>query len=191
MKKTTVFAISCIAGVSLFITGCSNKASYEGYEKIPMSASWTYNYGSVEALSKSSDIVAVVKITGSKSEPYGGLLFTNFDAEVKQLISGNDEKNIKIHMTGGIDEAEKVIYEIEDDPLMQTNDEFLIFARKNDDGTYTILSGPQGRFEIKDDRVYSLNESNAQVKKANVGSNIKVNGMDKEEFFSSVKEYTA
>lgn len=191
MKKTTVFVSSCIAGLSLLMAGCSNKASYDGYEKVPLSASWSYNYGSVEELTKSGDIVAIVKITDSKSEPYGGMQFTIYDAEIKQLICGNDEKKIKIYMTGGVDENEKKIYEIEDDPLMQINDEFLIFATQNKDGTYTILSGSQGRFEIKDDRVYSLNESNVQVKKASVGSNIKVNGKDKDKFISDVKSYAS
>lgn len=154
-----------------------------------MSESWSYNYGSVEELSKSSDIIALVKIIGSESAPLNGMNFTIFDAKVEQLIAGADEEKIKIYMTGGIDDAQKKIYELDDDPLMHINDEFLIFARQNQDGTYTILSGPQGRFEIKDERVYSLNESNAQVKKANIGSNIKVSGENKEEFFKAVKAY--
>ena len=84
----------------------------------------------------------------------------------------------------------KKIYELDDDPLMQINDEYLIFANKNSDGTYTTLSGSQGRFEIEGNRVYSLNKSNAQVKKANVGSNIKVSGEDKETFIKSIRAYT-
>ena len=115
---------------------------------------------------------------------------TTFDAQVKQLICGNDEKEIKITMTDGIDKTEKKIYELDDDPLMQINDEYLIFANKNSDGTYTTLSGSQGRFEIEGNCVYILNKSNAQVKKANVGSNIKVSGEDKETFIKSIRAYT-
>lgn len=59
---------------------------------------------------------------------------------------------------------------------MNKGDEFFIFATANDNGTYTIMSGPQGRFEIKDGQVYSLNAGNEQ------GS--------KEEFYKQVKEYT-
>lgn len=173
------------------MTGCSSKPSYEDYGRVSMSASWSNYYGSVEELAKASDIVAVIKTTGAECSTQQGIHFTTYDAQVKQLVYGTDEKNIQIFMTGGIDEKEKMIYELSDDPLMQINNEFLIFARKNDNGTYTILSGPQGRFEIKDGRVYSLNEINVQMKKASVGSNTTVNGMDKEEFFRSVKEYTA
>lgn len=189
MKKMTITTISCIACLSILMTGCAKKTSYDDYEKISMSASWSYNYGNVEELFKSSDIIALVKITGLESAPLNGMNFTIFDAKVEQLIAGADEEKIKIYMTGGIDDAQKKIYELDDDPLMQINDEFLIFAHQNQDGTYTILSGPQGRFEIKDNRVYSLNESNDQVKKADVGSNIKVSGENKEEFFKAVKAY--
>lgn len=176
--------------MSILMTGCSKKASYDDYEKVSMTASWTYNYGSVEELSKASDIVAVVKITDSECKKISDIPLTTFDAQVKQLICGNDEKEIKITMTGGIDKTEKKIYELDDDPLMQINDEYLIFSNKNSDGTYTTLSGSQGRFEIEGNSVYSLNKSNAQVKKANVGSNIKVSGEDKETFIKSIRAYT-
>ena len=122
--------------MSILMTGCSKKASYDDYEKVSMTASWTYNYGSVEELSKASDIVAVVKITDSECKKISDIPLTTFDAQVKQLICGNDEKEIKITMTGGIDKTEKKIYELDDDPLMQINDEYLIFANKNSDGTY-------------------------------------------------------
>lgn len=188
MKKIAA-VLSCIIGLILLMTGCQSKSPYDDYEKITMNASWSYNYGSVEELSKSGDIAAVVKITGAESELLNGIRFTTYDAQIEELVAGTNEDSIKIVMTGGIDDTEKKIYELADDPLMKLNDEFLIFAKQNQDGTYTILSGPQGRFEIKNNHVYSLNESNAQVKKANVGSNIKVNGENKDEFFKAVRKY--
>lgn len=187
MKKITSTAIASFMGLSLLMTGCSGKTATDKYEKVIMHASWSYGYGSIEEMAKTGDIVAIVKITGTESRPDSGINFTNYTADVKQLIRGNDEKEIKIHMTGGIDEEQKVIYELGDDPLMQIGDEFLIFARKNQDGTYTILSGPQGRYEIKDNRVYPLNSSTVTVKSPKQRSEITIDGETTEEFIEFVQ----
>ena len=61
----------------------------------------------------------------------------------------------------------------------------------NEDGTYTILSGPQGRFEIIDNMVYSLNVSNEQVAKYNLDSNITISKQSKDDFYAQIKESVA
>lgn len=48
------------------------------------------------------------------------------------------------------------IQEVMDNPLLVEVDELLIFAKKNSDGTCTILAGPQGRLKCKDGEVSSL-----------------------------------
>lgn len=178
-------------GLSLLMTGCSKKTSMENYEKVSMSASWAYGYGSIEEMTQSSDIVAIIKVTDSECEPKNGIHFTNYTAQVKQLICGNDEKEIKLHMTGGVDDDEKKIYELNDDPLMQIGDEFLIFARKNQDKTYTILTGTQGRYIIKDDCVYPLNDHTVTVKSIKERAKVTANGENIEDFVELVKSYTA
>ncbi len=187
MKKITSTVIASFIGLSLLMTGCSSKTDSEQYQKVTMFASWSYGYASIEEMAKTSDIVAIVKITGTESKPDSGIHFTNYIADVKQLIRGNDEKEITIYMTGGIDEEQKVIYELGDDPLMQIGDEFLIFARKNQDGTYTILSGPQGRYEVKDNCVYPLNDSTVLVKSLKQRSEITADGEPIEEFIEFVQ----
>ncbi len=189
MKMSLILSIIIL---SALMFGCSEKnETVNEYEKVLLSASWTYNYESVEELSKSSDLIAIVKVKGMKNDDtYSAyaVKLTIYDVEIKQLIYGEYEGDIKVVMTGGIDEAEKKIYEIADDPLMMENEEFLIFANQNKDGTYTILSGPQGRFEIKNERIYSLNISNEQVKNNNHDSNVKVYGEEKEDFIKKIKE---
>lgn len=191
MKKITTTAIAGIMGLSLLMTGCSKKTSMEDYERVYMSTSWHYGYSSIEEMTQSSDIVAIIKVTGAESTLDSGIHFTNYTAQVKQLICGNDEKEIKVHMTGGIDESKKLIYEFDDDPLMQTGDEFLIFARKNQDETYTILTGPQGRYVVKDDCLYPLNDGTVMVKSAKERSKISADGENIENFAELVKSYTA
>lgn len=193
-KKNTLILTICLITLSSMLLGCSNNENTkeDEYEKVPMSASWSYNYGSVEELSKASDLIAIIKIKDTKSDDtYSSLnvMQTVYSAEIEQLIYGTDQKTIDVVMTGGIDDNAKKIYEVCDDPLMKKNDEFLIFAQQNENGTYTILSGPQGRFEINDGNVYSLNVSNNQVKANNNGSNIKVDGEKEEEFIKKVAQY--
>ena len=95
---------------------------------------------------------------------------------------------MQLVFTGGVFEDKTV--ELSDDPLMSIGDSFLVFARKNDDGTYTVLSGPQGRFVIEDDCVYSLNAVDKQLRSANrSSSNIMVDGVPLDDFISSVEGY--
>jgi len=197
MKKTikVILCFSLIA-VVFALEACSNQkaADYNQYEKIPLSASWSYNYESVRELTNSCDLAAYIKITGMEtSDKYKeyGVDLTIYTAEIQESLFGKKDGTIRIMMTGKIDDKEKKIYEIVDDPLMNLNDEFFVFAESNEDGTYTILSGPQGRFEIIDNMVYSLNVSNEQVAKNNFGSNITVNKQPKDEFYGEIKEYIA
>lgn len=189
--KQSSAIIAGIMGLSLLMTGCSKKISMEDYERAYMSASWHYGYSSIEEMTQSSDIVAIIKVANSECKSQNGTLYTTYTAQVEQLICGNDEKEIKVYMTGGIDESKKLIYEFDDDPLMQTGDEFLIFARKNQDKTYTILTGPQGRYVVKDDCVYPLNDETVTVKSAKERSKISADGENIEDFAELVKSYTA
>ena len=47
-------------------------------------------------------------------------------------------------MTG--ERTDEEVFELADDPLMASGEKWFIFARQNDNGTYTILTGPCGRF---------------------------------------------
>lgn len=74
---------------------------------------------------------------------------------------------------------------------MKIGDEFLIFARKNSNGTYTILTGSQGRYSVKDNCVYPLNDRTVTVKSAKEKSKITTNGENIEDFVEFVKSYSA
>lgn len=188
-RKNGLFIIMVLAVIMSAMTGCTKETKYSDYEKISLSASWSYNYASVEELSGSSDLIAVISIKEAVADDdFSGVnvLMTKYTATVKELIYGDDSEEIQIVMTGGIDHKEKKIYEITDDPLMNEGDEFLVFAKKNKSGTYTILSGSQGRFLIENNKVYSLNIANEQVKNSNKYSNIVVDGTEKDRFLDTV-----
>ncbi len=190
-----ILAALSLAILLLASTACSKpkEATNDSeYEKVSLSANWAYNYGSVKELAEACDIAAYVKIKDLKfDDSYSsyGVKLTVYTAEICESLYGKEKGEIQIVMTGGIDESEKKIYEIADDPLMKKNDEFFIFARQNEDGTYTVLSGSQGRFEIVDNKVSSLNVSNTQVADNNLSSNIKVDQQDKAAFYAEISEY--
>lgn len=185
MYKTKPIAFALLLTIlSVALAGCAHTTEYE---KVSMSASWAYNYKDVKELAQSSDLIALISIEGSRLDDTSDITQTIYQAAVKEQLYGEPVKEVDIVMTGGI--VGNTIYEIEDDPLMKERDEFLIFARKNADDTYTILSGPQGRFVIQDHSVYSLNACNEQVKQKNNGSNIRVQGESAETFLKKVKSY--
>lgn len=84
-----------------------------------------------------------------------GLPFTEFDVSVDMPIY-NAKKGEKfgIIMTG--QETATDIVEIEDDPLMLQGEKALVFCKRNTDGTYRILGGPQGRLAYQDGKLTSV-----------------------------------
>lgn len=184
MKKIIV-AMLCLL-FACTIVACGGQAE-EKLEKVVMRASWIYNYEDVQELTENSDLIAYVSINTMESYEENGIIKTKYYAEVLNEIYGEKVRNIEIIMTGGI--VDQTIHEVEDDPLMDAKEAFLIFARKNESGTYTILSGPQGRFVVTDNKVYSLNVADDQVARANQFSNISVNGVDFDLFVSEIQSY--
>lgn len=190
-KHSRIFAaIFGFVSICFAVTGCAKgNQTLSAYEKVPISASWAYHYSGIDDLAENSDLIAVItvkdRIADKDNKQYGAML-TKYTVQIDTLIYGEETDRITVIMTGGTDDAEKKIYEISDDPLMENGDTYLIFAKQNEDGTYAILSGSQGRFVIIDDKVYSLNAVNEQVKESNHGSGITVDGTPKEAFFKQI-----
>ena len=184
MKKIIV-TLLCMLLLCSFVA-CDSQSG-EKLEKVTMRVSWTYNYKDVQELAANSDLIAYVSITAMESYTENGVVKTKYQAKVLDEIYGEKARAVEIIMTGGI--VDQTIHEVEDDPLMDAKEAFLIFARKNESGTYTILSGPQGRFVVTDNKVYSLNVADDQVARANQFSNISVNGVDFDLFVSEIQSY--
>ena len=60
---------------------------------------------------------------------------------------------------------------------LKKGEEYLVFATKNNDGTYTTLSDAFGRMQIKNDLVTSLNVANNEVEKTSQATDYKVNAL--------------
>lgn len=124
-----------------------------------ISCSWTYGYSDVQELTRNSDVIAYIEVD-SPVETKGGMVpATYFDVTVTDGIYGCTEGDVlRIYMTGGMDQNGDYLV-VDVDPLMKKGQEFLIFAVRNSTGTYTVLGGPQGRFEYRDGLLNSLNHT--------------------------------
>ncbi len=180
--------------VSLIILGVVVSAIGTNKENVPknkeyLSASWVYNYSDLEEMTKDSDMIALVR-EDKLLETYeeGGLPFSEYQMQVIEPILGvNQNEEITILMTGG--EVEDYIMEVEDDPLIRDGEEFLVFCKQNKDGTFRVVSGPQGRMVYEDGKLSSLNTENSNARKTNVYMNIHINNVDAETLIDEIKEY--
>ncbi len=154
----TIFCIFAFAAGSGIFLQKEKKPSVQY-----LNASWTYAYSGLEELTKESDLIAFVRITGLDRVKDGEVPSSYFKAEITEAVKDSDgEKEIVIYMTG-IKNEEKWI-EIQDDPLVCTGEEYLIFARKNTTGTYSILGGPQGRLLYENELLTAQTYLNQQKK---------------------------
>ena len=186
----SVFCLAAVIGVGVWHNG-AKPDTFDGYKTIATDASWSYSYDGIEELCKAESLalIARVKIGDGIQENRYGLNMTVFTANVEDLIYGSCEDNVDIIMTGWVDHDTKTIHEISDDPLMKKGDEYIIFARKNESGTYTVLGGPQGRFVIDSDNVYPLYEWSSRIdaEKSHIAGNN--GGKSIDDFVEEIRSY--
>lgn len=176
-----------ISGVVVSIISTNKEDGLKNKEYL--SASWVYNYSDLEEMTKDSDMIALVR-EDKLLETYeeSGLPFSEYQMQVVEPILGvNQNEDIIILMTGG--EMEDCIMEVEDDPLIGDGEEFLVFCKQNKDGTYRVVSGPQGRLVYDSGKLSSLNSENSNARKTNVYMNIQINNADAETLIEDIKGY--
>lgn len=153
-----------------------------------MHASWTYRYKDVAELTDLSDCIAKVTVKDNGTTIGNGTIPESvFSVEVSEAIY-NCEKGdeLSIYMTGG--SKDNRIFVISDDPLMKKEEEYIIFAKKNTDGTFSVLGGSQGRMQYKDGKISSLNVVNTQVKESG-SSVIKLDNIMEDVFIDEIQSY--
>jgi len=165
MKKKFFFVlILVIVFVSfLMIVKIKNKNDRVKNEnnKITVSTrhSWMIGYASIYDITKASDLIAIIQVKNTNgTDGDSNISFLTYDAEIIDSIYGcKDGDVISIYATANMEE----------DPIPEPEQEFLVFTKKNEDGTYTILGGPQGRMKYQDGKLTSqlvINEQKNQVR---------------------------
>ena len=164
------------------------------YDYIVASAEWAVMYKNTQELIDAADLVVLGEVTSSTSfiEQVGlphtvenTIISTNHTFKITKILKGSAEvKEILIQQTGGI--IDKTVSYIQDDPLLTEDVEMIVFLREFESNGYCILGGPQGRFHIKNNKVYSIGElypDSASTTKA-----LHTDGVTKENFFKTVED---
>ncbi|BAU28940.1 hypothetical protein DFP93_103213 [Aneurinibacillus soli] len=171
---TGILAAAVASGAGIF---CSSQIilAQKPTKTIYADASWSYGYGNIDELIQQSDLVALVTI-GEKTKEWsiGNIPKTDFEAVVKKpYINSIKGQKIYITQTAGITElnGEKVNFELGDDPVVQPGEEYVIFARENDKGTYTILGGSQGKLKNINGKLHAMKYVSKRVEAGNININ--------------------
>ena len=153
-----------------------------------ITSSWSRSYADVEDLASNCDVIALVKVKKvMETVVQTGIPFTTFQVEVLfPVYNMNEGDEFAIFMTGGVKDG--ITVEVEDDPLLQIGEECMVFCKENPDGTYQILSGPQGRYLHQNGKLNSLSVVNDRIREKSIISKIiTVKDMDLSDMISQVK----
>lgn len=185
IKKRRITIVLLIALFSVIYFNIKKKTKESHY----ISASWEYNYEDIQEISQDSDFIAIISVnTSEKTELNESIPYTIFSASViTPIYNAKENQEILIYMTGG--ETKDGMIEVEDDPLLLDGEEALVFCKENADGTYRILSGPQGRLLYENGKLNSLNVVNSRVRQANSFSNIVIQNVDADILIDEIKNY--
>ena len=185
--KRAVIIFLCF--VMVIMCSCSNEnRHFETNEYI--SVSWSRSYANIQELSQDSDLIALVKVKDIKETiVQTGIPYTTFLVEVMEPVYNTDKgDSFVIFMTGGVKNG--ITVEVEDDPLLQIGEECMVFCKENPDGTYQILSGPQGRYMHHNGKLNSLSVINERISEKSIISKIiTVRDMDLSDMIIQVKNY--
>jgi hypothetical protein len=127
-------------------------------------ASWGHFYNNFREMFSDSFVDAVVfgeisRVVSVQIEPSPKaasgslhLAFTDFEFKIERTLKGKEAGMIILHQTGAEGD-----FEIHDDPLFKIGEKYVLFLHKYEEGKYFVTGGPQGRFKVIGDKVYSMN----------------------------------
>ena len=172
------------------ITASIDNPGVEGTNDTPtreLMASWANAYNGLDELCESADLIVTGEISKTLEEKQINssmveteevlLWYTDFLFTVDQVLKGKDVEQILIHQTGAQGKQE-----ITDDPVFIVEDKYVLFLHEYEDGKYFVEGGPQGRFMVVNEKVYSMN--NILPKGAPVA--LDVNNLDMNSFINSI-----
>jgi hypothetical protein len=128
-----------------------------------LSASWATSYESVAAVTAASDAVVIGTVsreiatendTSRAGAVTATVVFTDFEISVTEVLKGNVPDFIVLHQTGG--RAGDVLYEIDDDPLLEIGASYLLFLKLGASGRFHVAGGPDGRLLVESGSASSL-----------------------------------
>lgn len=166
----------------------TGEQSENNVKTVEIHASWSHGYSSFGELIQDSDLIAYATVGEVVKEwRSAGLPKTDVELTItKPIYNSKKGQQIIITQTGGQveEDGQQLNYLFGGDPLFSSGENYLIFARQNDIGTYTILGGPQGKFKNINGKVQSMKNVAPSVE---IG-NIDLDGVNASELDSDLLE---
>ena len=189
MKARAVVILTMVAFLATLCSGFLGMQS-EDIRWLVAGVSWATGYKGIEQLSAEADLIAVgtvERVIGVTGDVIGEvrwgpimLYFTDFAFSVERALKGpQDVGEVLIHQTGAAGKME-----VPDDPLLEPGDKYVVFLHEYETGKYLILGGPQGRFQIIENEVFSMNNILPGIGSPVPGLDVK--GVEKASFVESV-----
>jgi hypothetical protein len=111
------------------------------------------------------------KETGQTLGGLPGNPVTDYAIQVSKVIKGDAPKGDKLVVSQPGGHVELPTYpggptlkrtlQFEDDPLMEHGQEHVFFLKKAEDGAYFVVGGPQGRFQVNNGKIKSVDGRSA------------------------------
>ena len=187
------FLSGCFFCILLFASSCSSggaqsptKAQVHTRPKIvSMNASWAQYYSDLPSIKKDAYLAVRGKITSvaSTSSPAQAPISSYFNLTIEEIFWNPHNEALKsgskivIHQEGGL--VNGVLYQADDDPLLQVGEETILFLHQYAPGQFFVQGGPSGRFKVSNGAVTpissdgmplpggtGLNSFRTQIKKA-------------------------
>ncbi|MBN1682692.1 hypothetical protein JW865_03975 [Candidatus Bathyarchaeota archaeon] len=153
-------------------------------------ASYHHKYHNITEMSLDSDLIIIGYVSSMSlasnipQQLTTQVLFTDNIVTVTKILKGVCVvKDIIVRQTGGIINGIK--QEVYDDPLFQKDVLMLLFLKKFDDNKYFVIGGPQGRYEIHEDRIFSFGEINEKAR--SITKQLATNGIYIEDLINKLK----
>jgi len=139
------------------MTSC-NKLSIQKSETLPgggAMVSRAKGYTNMADMATDSPIIVIGKVSRvlSAVQESEFLYITNFVFQTTTVFKGDVKGEIIVTQCGTPDAPWAVV---NDDPLLQTGEKYLLFLNINSRGTY-FYYGPSARYKIQNNKVYSMN----------------------------------
>ena len=197
MKKIKIFAVVIVAigvlgvALSVFLKDTDKTPEELRTNKLIVSKTvcYAYNYDTIEKITYVSHFIALARVedsqlTGNRSD----FAETAFKMTVIEPVY-NCEKGEEFTLKAEGGETLTKIYKVEGEPLPRKGQELLVFCKINDDGTYSVINGAQGRLLFENERLNFLNSENTEGITDGTYSPLPVKNAALSEVVKEIKEY--
>lgn len=162
-KKYLLIALAFVLVITGTITSCKVQTTQTNNSLLQdTSVSWAEGALDIQGLFTAADAVVVGQIGKVLDEiaspgaetPLGTdyLYYTDFKFIVESGLKAEVKDNSIIVRQIG----KAGTQELKDNPLFHPGDHYLLFLREEEPGKFHVIGGPQGRFKIVKDKIYSM-----------------------------------